>query len=178
MLECLTKVCQRFGEGHGNRPYRHRRSGAGRRCSPTSATSRPPTEWDPGTLRTTRDTGTGGVGTRYHNVSRFLGRETELTYEVDRVHRHRPLAASRRERHGLSRTATTLTPPRSPAARTELTYRARFTFKGVARLVAPLPGPSTARVTGPRRLCAALGCAAPRLHKPCTRSSGRRSSSE
>ena len=40
-------------------------------------------EWDPGTLRTTRESGDGGVGTRYRNVSRFLGRETELTYVVE-----------------------------------------------------------------------------------------------
>ena len=40
-------------------------------------------EWDPGTVRTTRESGTGGVGTRYHNVSTFLGRETELTYHAD-----------------------------------------------------------------------------------------------
>ena len=40
-------------------------------------------EWDPGTVRTTRESGDGGVGTRYHNVPKFLGRETELTYVVN-----------------------------------------------------------------------------------------------
>ena len=40
-------------------------------------------EWDPGTLRTTRESGDGGVGTRYRNVSRFLGSGTELTYRAD-----------------------------------------------------------------------------------------------
>src|SRR5436189_3868874 len=39
-------------------------------------------EWDPGTVRTRRVSGDGGVGTTYHNTSKFLGRETELTYEV------------------------------------------------------------------------------------------------
>src|SRR6478672_3080031 len=40
------------------------------------------TEWDPGTVRTERVAGDGAVGTRYHNVSKFLGRETELDYLV------------------------------------------------------------------------------------------------
>src|SRR6478752_3824503 len=40
------------------------------------------TEWDPGTVRTERVSGDGGLGTRYHNVSKFLGRETELDYMV------------------------------------------------------------------------------------------------
>ena len=42
-------------------------------------------EWDPGTVRTTLVSGEGGVGTTYHNVSRFLGRHTELTYVVTEV---------------------------------------------------------------------------------------------
>ena len=32
-------------------------------------------EWDPGTVRTTRVSGDGGVGTTYHNVSKFAGRK-------------------------------------------------------------------------------------------------------
>ena len=35
-------------------------------------------EWDSGTVRCERLSGDGGVGTRYRNVSRFLGRETTL----------------------------------------------------------------------------------------------------
>ena len=37
-------------------------------------------EWDPGTQACERTGGDGGVGTTYRNVSKFLGRETELTY--------------------------------------------------------------------------------------------------
>ena len=44
-------------------------------------------EWDPGTVRTERVSGDGGVGTTYSNTSSFMGRETELTYEVVE---HRP----------------------------------------------------------------------------------------
>lgn len=38
-------------------------------------------------MRTERVSGDGGVGTKYHNTSKFMGRETELTYEVVE---HRP----------------------------------------------------------------------------------------
>ena len=34
-------------------------------------------EWDPGTVHTELVSGDGGVGTTYHNVSKFMGRETE-----------------------------------------------------------------------------------------------------
>lgn len=40
------------------------------------------TEWDPGTVRTVRRSGDGGVGTVYENTSEFSGRTTELTYTV------------------------------------------------------------------------------------------------
>ena len=40
------------------------------------------TEWDPGTVVTVKRDGDGGVGTTYLNTSRFLGRETQLTYVV------------------------------------------------------------------------------------------------
>ncbi|WP_340539809.1 SRPBCC family protein [Nocardioides sp. GXZ039] len=39
-------------------------------------------EWDPPTLTTDRVSGDGGVGTRYHNVSKFRGRRTEVEYVV------------------------------------------------------------------------------------------------
>ena len=39
-------------------------------------------EWDPGTVRTEKVSGDGGVGTTYLNTSKFMGRETELTYVV------------------------------------------------------------------------------------------------
>src|SRR4051795_8542029 len=37
-------------------------------------------EWDPGTIECTRLDGDGGVGTRYRNVSSFLGRRTTVEY--------------------------------------------------------------------------------------------------
>ena len=61
------------------------------------------TQWDPGTVRTIRRTGDGGVGTEYVNTSKFLGRETELTYVVEdlvpdqriRLHGRTPLSTQR-----------------------------------------------------------------------------------
>jgi len=42
-------------------------------------------EWDSGTVSCERLTGDGGIGTRYRNVSKFLGRETTLDYEVEKI---------------------------------------------------------------------------------------------
>ena len=42
-------------------------------------------QWDPGSIRTTRISGDGGVGTRYANTSKFAGRTSDLTYEVTGV---------------------------------------------------------------------------------------------
>jgi uncharacterized protein YndB with AHSA1/START domain len=57
-------------------------------------------EWDPGTVRTTRESGDGGVGTRYHNVSKFLGRETELTYLVEEADAPRSSEIDHRRQRG------------------------------------------------------------------------------
>ena len=39
-------------------------------------------EWDPNTVKTTKISGDGGVGTKYSNTSAFNGRESSLVYEV------------------------------------------------------------------------------------------------
>jgi uncharacterized protein YndB with AHSA1/START domain len=100
-------------------------------------------EWDPGTVRTTRLEGDGGVGTRYRNVSRFLGRETELEYVVEEADSPRRLRLRGENKTVVSEDTMTLTPT---AAGTELTYRAEFTFKGAARFVAPLLSPALKRL--------------------------------
>jgi carbon monoxide dehydrogenase subunit G len=83
------------------------------------------TEWDPGTVRTTRTSGDGGVGTVYHNVSRFAGRETELDYTVvERVENQR-VALEGRNR---SVTAHDLMTFREVDGGTEVTYVADFDF--------------------------------------------------
>jgi uncharacterized protein YndB with AHSA1/START domain len=100
-------------------------------------------EWDPGTVRTDRVSGDGGLGSRYHNVSKFLGRETELDYLVIE---HVP--GERFALRGENATVVandTMTFMRSHTAEgegTTVTYHAAFEFKGVAKFVAPLLAPA------------------------------------
>jgi carbon monoxide dehydrogenase subunit G len=96
-------------------------------------------EWDPGTVRTRLVSGDGGVGTTYHNTSKFMGRETELTYEVVE---HRPDSrfALRGENSSVVAHDTMDVAPLGEGSK--VTYTADFEFKGVGRLVAPLLGPA------------------------------------
>ena len=95
------------------------------------------TEWDPGTVRTVRVSSDGGTGTTYENTSRFMGRETRLTYVV--------VAASapsriqlRAENDQLTATDTiTFTPA---GTGTLVQYRAELVFKGWLRRLDPLLG--------------------------------------
>jgi uncharacterized protein YndB with AHSA1/START domain len=114
-------------------------------------------EWDPGTQRTTLESGDGGVGTRYHNVSKFLGRETELTYVVEEAEAPRQLRLRGENSTVVSSDTMTLAPTGNGG--TELTYRAEFTFKGASRLVAPLLRPALRRLGdgAEKGLRAALG---------------------
>lgn len=82
-------------------------------------------EWDPGTVRTTRQSGDGGVGTVYKNVSKFVGRETELTYTVVDLEPGQRFALE-----GKSKTVTAhdLLTFREVGAGTEVTYLADFDF--------------------------------------------------
>ena len=101
-------------------------------------------EWDPGTVRTTRVSGDGGVGTRYHNISRFLGRETELTYVVEEVDAPRRLRLRGENGTVVAHDTMILTP--TPGGGSELSYRAEFAFQGAARLVALLLTPALQRL--------------------------------
>ena len=101
------------------------------------------TEWDPGTVVTVNQQGDGGVGTTYLNTSKFLGRETQLTYIV-----HDFIPGRRVQLYGENKTVIavdTLT-FRTVGAATEVTYTAEFTFKGAARYVAPLFRPALTRL--------------------------------
>ena len=101
------------------------------------------TEWDPGTVSTERVSGEGGLGTRYRNVSQFLGRKTELDYLVTE---HVP--GERFALRGENATVVahdTMTFVRTHGADgegTTVTYHAAFEFKGVAKFVAPLLAPA------------------------------------
>ena len=101
------------------------------------------TDWDPGTVTTVRQHGDGGIGTAYRNTSRFLGRETELTYVVRELVDKQLI-----QLHGGNERVTAVDTMtfRSVPSGTEVTYAAEFTFKGPARFVAPLLAPAFTRL--------------------------------
>ena len=101
------------------------------------------TDWDPGTVTTVRRHGDGGVGTTYLNTSTFLGRKTQLTYIVGEF-----IPGKRIQLRGENKTVIAVDTMtfRSIDAGTEVTYTAEFTFKGPARLLAPLLKPAFERL--------------------------------
>lgn len=96
-------------------------------------------EWDPGTVRTELISGDGGTGTRYHNTSKFLGRKTELIYEVVT---HQPMSVFALRGENSSVLARDTMKIEATGSGCEVTYTADFAFKGLARLVAPLLAPA------------------------------------
>jgi carbon monoxide dehydrogenase subunit G len=91
--------------------------------------------WDPGTERCTRtDSGTIAVGSRWHNVSQFRGKQTELDYELVRAD------ADRLTFVGTNKTATSTDDLSFAAAGqgTSIAYRANVDFHGLAKLASPL----------------------------------------
>jgi hypothetical protein len=114
------------------------------------------TEWDPGTVRTDRVVGDGGVGTTYRNVSRFLGRETELTYTVEE---HAPPTTVALRGENATVVAHDRMEVRAAGAGSEVTYTATFEFRGAARFLAPLLRPALTRLgnDAERGLADALG---------------------
>ena len=97
-------------------------------------------EWDPGTVRTTRTSGDGGPGTVYHNVSRFMGRETELDYTVTELVEGRRFVL-----RGVNKTVhatDTMTFEETASGGTRVRYDADFAFQGVVGAVAPLLTPA------------------------------------
>ncbi|GAB3308521.1 polyketide cyclase [Epidermidibacterium keratini] len=94
------------------------------------------TEWDAGTVSCERLSGDGGPGTKYRNVSKFMGRQVELTYTVDNVDR----AARRFEITGSTGSTTSedtiAVYNRNGAVRVD--YRAVFTFPTIFLPAYPL----------------------------------------
>ncbi|PRY57045.1 polyketide cyclase/dehydrase/lipid transport protein [Knoellia remsis] len=95
-------------------------------------------EWDPGTVECTRIGVPGApveVGSRWHNVSKVLGRTTELTYELVSlrddgvVFEGSNSTAHTRDDIGLEVVDN---------ARTRVRYEATITFTGMARFADPL----------------------------------------
>lgn len=97
------------------------------------------TEWDPGTVRTTLIQGDGGPGTTYKNISRFLGRETELTYEVLERTAEQAYRLRGDNKTVTSRDSMAFAP--TPGGGTKVVYTAAFEFHGPAKLITPLLSP-------------------------------------
>ncbi len=96
-------------------------------------------EWDPGTVETTRISGDGGVGTDYRNVSKFLGRTTELVYTTKQL--EPPGRIVLEGNNKTVRATDTMTLSETPAGGTRVVYHARFDFKGLTGRLAPVLGP-------------------------------------
>lgn len=92
-------------------------------------------QWDPGTVRCTRvDGGPVRVGSTWKNVSKVLGRETELDYSLVTLEPDHVVL------RGTNKTATstddiTVRPHEGGSV---VTYHAHIVFNGLARLAEPL----------------------------------------
>lgn len=111
-------------------------------------------EWDPGTVRTDRISGDGGVGTAYANTSRFLGRNTDLTYVVEVYEPGTRVALRGENKAVVARDTMTFVP--TATGGTSVRHVAEFELKGIARMVAPLLTPAFTR----------LGDSAPKQMRP------------
>lgn len=94
-------------------------------------------QWDPGTVSCTRiDTGPVAVGARWRNVSKFLGKKTELVYVLTRSEPDRLMFV------GTNKSATStddisFSAGKSPGT-TEIAYHAHVEFNGLAKLGTPV----------------------------------------
>lgn len=97
------------------------------------------TEWDPATVQTVRLDGDGGRGTTYRNTSKFLGREAELDYQVVELDRDEMIRLRGENKTLVAVDTMTF---RRVGDRTEVTYTAEFSLKGIAKLLSPLLRPA------------------------------------
>lgn len=95
-------------------------------------------EWDSGTISCERVSGDGGVGTVYHNVSRFAGNSVELDYTVEEIAEPRFVIVGRNHTT-TSHDTITVTP--TPDGGSEVVYRAEFSFSGLVRFAGPVMTP-------------------------------------
>ena len=91
-------------------------------------------EWDPNTVKTTKLSGDGGVGTKYANTASFNGRESSLVYEVIE---YQPNSIIKLRGENKSLTAVDTMKVEELNGERQFTYEARFRFKGIAKISAP-----------------------------------------
>lgn len=106
------------------------------------------TEWDPGTVKTVRASGEGAVGTEYLNTSTFAGRETQLTYVVQELVPNQRISLRGENKTVIAHDTLTFREmgSKETGTKTEVTYTAEFTFKGITKLIAPLMTPAFTRL--------------------------------
>ncbi len=92
-------------------------------------------EWDPGTVECTRVEGDGGVGTRYRNVSSFLGRRTTVQYVARELN---PPTFLHFEGTNEQFTGHDRISLQASGSGTRVTYDAQFAFHGASKLAIPL----------------------------------------
>ncbi len=92
-------------------------------------------EWDPGTVECSRLDGDGGVGTRYHNVSSFLGRKTDVEYVARELN---PPTFVHFEGNNEQFTGHDRISFQASGGGTQVTYDATFDFHGTAKLAVPV----------------------------------------
>ena len=93
-------------------------------------------EWDPGVVEASRvGDGPVGLGSRFDLVTEFMGRKTELSYEI--VAFDRPHLVTLRGENATVVSLDTITFEATDAG-TRLTYDADLTLKGALRLGDPL----------------------------------------
>jgi uncharacterized protein YndB with AHSA1/START domain len=100
--------------------------------------------WDPGTVRTDRVSGDGGVGTTYANTSRFLGRTTDLTYVVEAYEPGTRIVLRGENKTVVAHDTMTFVPTANGG--TSVRYVAEFDLKGMTKIVAPLLAPAFTRL--------------------------------
>lgn len=92
-------------------------------------------QWDPGSIRTVRVSGDGGVGTRYANTSRFAGRTSEVSYEVVALTPGESITLRGENSSLIAHDTITVTPHPSGSV---VTYRIEFDFQGWLRWAEPV----------------------------------------
>lgn len=113
--------------------------------------------WDPGTIRTVRVSGDGGVGTRYQNTSRFAGRVSTIDYVVTALRPGQSIDLRGENTSVISCDAITVTAQQNGCL---ISYRVTFAFQGWLRWIEPVLRPAVTRLLddGVRGLRAELRC--------------------
>lgn len=92
-------------------------------------------QWDPGTQSCTRiDAGPVAVGARWHNVSKVLGRDTELEYTLERLEPGRVVLVGRNDTATSTDDITVKERPGGAA----VFYDSTVELHGLAKLGAPV----------------------------------------